>query len=605
MAIGVEQLDIKNIAKIFLLKDQLGSEIASENFKSYIKSALESFTEEDWDEIRENIFPSSDEKKSLRAAIEEVKALLDKSEAGIRPGQYTEYSMNVLSSAIKNAESVIRNQKDETVEEKEMMLMARALLMNAKERFLKSAITEDGYLIDNVWYGSKNLLGSNGMVQDHKPVKYKWVPTKIVNDSYYVSLEPIPADYFGSASLTYIRGLWMIAEGKEIVITRDKFPATLGIEVVEGVIFNGYMYAADEDLVYAPLVSSFLGEPINIAPCRFNGSTNNIGDSSAYLQYTLSFESLFTNISDREAQEIFKVISGGLKSSDLASLSRTYASAKPHTGIYVDNNNNVITGVGEFTAELGEELKEKLCFADGSNVLVDIEIEDNSISEDPKVKDIIISVRSKNDYYTSTFKLCEDLVLVDEHADTINGKYYSKYHPVDKRLTWVPTHIIDNKYYVSPEPIDENNVVYKSNENLIHIVGILDEQSGIIYTRYNLEGHELTINTGKYRLKAINGGYYNGYWFGSNIGEASQLAEYIKYMDIFKTQQFGDGCAVGFVQSEFVEYKASNNATNIEKEFVWQGYEKDVIKLPDKRSLCKFYLDVIAIRAIENPVEGE
>ena len=37
MAIGVEQLDIKNIAKIFLMRDQLGSAIASEDFKVFIE----------------------------------------------------------------------------------------------------------------------------------------------------------------------------------------------------------------------------------------------------------------------------------------------------------------------------------------------------------------------------------------------------------------------------------------------------------------------------------------------------------------------------------------------------------------------------------------
>ena len=598
MAIGVEQLDIKNIAKIFLLKDQLGSEIASEDFKSYIKSALESFTEEDWDEIRENIFPSSDEKKALRSTIDEVKALLSESQVGIRPGQYTEYSVNVLSSAVISAESAIRNQKDESVEDRQLMLMTRALLLNAKDRFLKSVITEDGYLINDVWYGSKNLLGSNGKIKDGNPVKYDWIPVKIINDTYYVSLEPIHDEYFGKANLTYIRGLWMIADGKEIIITRDKFPASLGIEIIEGVIYNNYLYAADEDLVYAPLISSYLEKPINIAPCRFNGSTDNIGEStSAYLQYTANFTDLFTNISIEDAQLIFKVIPEGIRVSTLYSSSRSYVSAKLNSGLYVDNNNNVITGVGTFTPSLGEEIKNRLCFADGSDVLIDVEIADGSIEEDVKVSNIIISVQSENTYTTHTFTLCEDLVLIDNDADTIKGKYYSKYHPVNKDLEWIPTYIIDNKYYISPEPIDENNIVYKANENLIHIVGILDEERGIIYTRYNLEGHELTLNTGKYRLKAVNGGYYNGYWFGANIGDASQLSNYIKYMPIFKDKEFGDGCKVGFVKSEFKLYQPNSNVSSVENEYFWQGSEHDVIKLPDKRSLCKFYLDVIAIRA--------
>ena len=68
-------------------------------------------------------------------------------------------------------------------------------------------------------------------------------------------------------------------------------------------------------------------------------------------------------------------------------------------------------------------------------------------------------------------------------------------------------------------------------------------------------------------------------------------------MQIFRDKEFGDGCEVGFVKSEFKLYQPNSNINSVEKEYFWQGSENDVIKLPDKRSLCKFYLDVIAIRA--------
>ena len=57
-----------------------------------------------------------------------------------------------------------------------------------------------------------------------------------------------------------------IIDGKEVIITRDKFPESLDIEIVDGVILNDYLYAIDEDLVYASAISSYLGKPINVAP---------------------------------------------------------------------------------------------------------------------------------------------------------------------------------------------------------------------------------------------------------------------------------------------------------------------------------------------------
>ena len=384
-----------------------------------------------------------------------------------------------------------------------------------------------------------------------------------------------------------------MVNGNEIVITREQVPTSLGLTKIEGVILNDYLFAKEEDLEYAPFVAAYLQKPINIAPCRFNGSLLN-EDTLAYLQYTTAFTALFANISENDARNIFHVST--LKSSTLYSTSRSLATAIPGSGIYVDNVNKIITGVGELTATKGEEVAtELLCISDGATTKIDISTE--LIDGETKVSSIIISIQSENKISTSTFLLGEDLVIHDINQDIIDNKCYSKNHPVNKSLTWIPTYVIDNKYYVSPERIDENNIVYGSNKNLIHIVGILDEERGIIYTRQDLSEHELTSPTGKYRLKAVNAGYYNGYLFGGNIGDATILSEYIKYMDIFKKQNFGEACAVGFVQSEFKLYTSANEAEMVEEEYFWEGAEEDVIKLPDTRTDCKFYLNIIAIKA--------
>ena len=57
MAIGPEQLDLKKLAQIFILDGDLESKITVE----LVKKILESFTFEDWDNIRHNIQDYSDE----------------------------------------------------------------------------------------------------------------------------------------------------------------------------------------------------------------------------------------------------------------------------------------------------------------------------------------------------------------------------------------------------------------------------------------------------------------------------------------------------------------------------------------------------------------
>lgn len=587
MAIGVEQLDIKNVAKVFLMKKDLGKELAAEDFKDFLRIALENLNEEDWDNIRTNIFPSSDEKKSLRETIEMVKEFYQSCVSGNREGQYSKTSLEILYRAIKGAEGVIRTYKDDTVEEREFLLLIRALLINAKERCLSSQITEDGVKINidgkNYWYGPSKSYDRT----------LEWRPVKIINDHYWVSLYDIPANYPNAGNLVKIRGLWIndTTYGKQVIFTRDAIPfINENVEIIDSVIFDNILYCAEEDVYFATSISYYLEKIVNVAPCRFNGTLLN-GDTTPYVHYNADFQALFNtaDLTETVLKDIFKVEE--LKVSIDYNPSATILTAPKSSGYFVDNVNHIITNVGAFAPTLHEEIENTLLSSSGAVV---------SLTVNMDITEIKVQVTSEDGKVAYTYKVHSDFLMIDPYADTIDGKYYSKYRPVDdSELDWIPVAMIDGKYYISPERINENHKLYVDNHSLIHIVGVLDEESGTIFTRCNINRvyPELSDPEGKYRFNIVNGGYYNGYWFGGSSADADVLDRYLKYLPVFRNKMYGQNRHLGFVQSEFIAIESSNTLTSIEDEFYWSGAEADVIKLPNTRTDCKFYLDVVAIKA--------
>ena len=97
MAIGPEQLDIRKLAKLFLLKGDLANALD----KEILKEVLRSFDTSDWDGIRENIGETAF-KRDLREAINYCNKRLDEidKKIGTVNNTYPRYAFDVLEKAI-------------------------------------------------------------------------------------------------------------------------------------------------------------------------------------------------------------------------------------------------------------------------------------------------------------------------------------------------------------------------------------------------------------------------------------------------------------------------------------------------------------------------
>ena len=632
MAIGPEQLDIDKLAKLFLLKSQLGHTLTKED----LRNVLLLFEESDFDGIRENIYPQSAEKKALRAMIQEATEFLKSMSIGLRDGQYTQESYNVLAQAISIAEGVARTTYDgdglEGVNGRRIMADTTAALMNAKERTYASILCEDGreVTIDNelYWYSPHNYYG-NG----------EWRPVKHLRDEnsldYYVTLEnSLPDSFVNNTNI--IRGLFLHDEAanKDVIITRQSMVNGRairggsgfilggdfdGVLLIDGAILNDILYCANEDVRYAAIASSYLERPINPAPCTFFAD-------NAGIRYENNFAQMFMNVSNErgeltdEAKVIFNIIDSNLaagqkeiESTTTITSSRGVLTAIPNMAdgrhIYVDNQAKVITGVGTLNSvEAVNTLKpgsaDSILFcSNGANVQLHPVYEDTgSVCKSLQISIVSADGKTVQDTYDVAF----EEVLVDQQADLVEGKrYISKYHPVDKSLSWVPAVMLGNKYYISPEPIDSELRLYKDNDNVIQIVGILDK--GFLYSRDNIPKKypELISQVGQYRLKHVDAGYYDGFIFSGNQVNAETLRDYLQYLDVFKADPItnlpgGNNGILGWVKSEFIEITVNGVATG---DYYWQGQAKDIVRLPDTRDECITYLNVIAFKSLPDEVQ--
>ena len=217
----------------------------------------------------------------------------------------------------------------------------------------------------------------------------------------------------------------------------------------------------------------------------------------------------------------------------------------------------------------------------------------------------LLNTARLHDITISTFVLGTAASAASLFAACGDKRYISKYHPVDKSLSWIPAVMIENKYYISPEPIDSELRLYKDNPNVIQIVGIVDK--GVLYSRENIPTKypDLIRQTGLYRLRHVDAGYYDGFIFSGNQVNAEALSDYLQYLDVFKVDPItnlpgGDNGELGWVKSEFIEITVNGVATG---DYYWQGQASDIVRLPDTRDECKTYLNVIAFKSLPDEVQ--
>lgn len=625
MAIGPEQLDLKKLAQIFILDGDLESKITVE----LVKKILESFTFEDWDNIRHNIQDYSDEKRELRDLIKKCEIFLGAMSYTIAPrrGQFLTAFYSKLKEAISIAKNVLQTQPDDP----EGRIITAGATDSLRQIFMSVAFRciEDDYLSQDSWYSNEDYYGS-----------LNWIPYKKLRFEpnlgldLYVSLQDLP---FGGAGYRvnglYVEYLGEDEEGKpqqkHAIITRENTITIkekdinrevrlcdLGgemedVEIIDGAIFleAGLLIISEGYKVdFGPIVASYLKRPINVVPVEFECGGEKMRVEKSFKDI-LEKTNLIIKNQDKGIYEVsspgsylLNLVHGEEKIAEVEILE--YNKGKFHlsalgnyefaandgniTGqpLYIDNVRKIVSGAKR------EEVKELLYASNG----LEIHVVDGYVQ--------VVGEKDVKDYI-----LIEDLLLVDQNAIEVGEKYFSKYRPAESGKQWIPT-VLLGQYYISPEPIDSDLRLYKENPEIKQVVGILDEESKVLYTRMpELLEPELFIENEyldlvhpekQYQLEVVELAYYNGHLFCDPIifeGTKGQkrynsLVEYIKYMDIFKDIDLNNYRLI--IESKFNPIYVNTHRTN---SYYWQGDARDIVYLPDTKEECLVYLGISGFKS--------
>ena len=616
MAIGPEQLDLKKLAQIFILDGDLESKITVE----LVKKILESFTFEDWDNIRHNIQDYSDEKRELRDLIKKCEIFLGAMSYTIAPrrGQFLTAFYSKLKEAISIAKNVLQTQPDDP----EGRIITAGATDSLRQIFMSVAFRciEDDYLSkDDLWYSNEDYYGS-----------LEWIPFKKLRFEpnsgldLYVSLHDLP---FGNTGY-HVHGLYVeYLEGnqqKHAIITRENTINVNGqeirlcdlggeledVEIIDGAIFleAGLLIISEGYKVdFGPIVSSYLKRPINVVPAEFEcggekmriekgfkdilTKTNLITDNlDKNIVEVTSSGSYLLNLSfgDKIAEvEIIDYNKGkfhltALGNYDFAANDGNI-SGKP---LYVDNVKRIVSGATR------EEVAELLHTSNG----ISIHTVDGFV--------VLEGEKDSVDYI-----LVDDLLLVEQNAIEVGQKYFSKYRSAESEKQWIPTALV-GQYFISPEPIDSDLRLYKENPEIKQVVGILDEESKVLYTRMpELLEPELFVENEyldlihpekQYQLEVVELGYYNGHLFCDPVvfeGSKGQkrydsLINYIKHMEIFKDINLEEYRLI--IESKFNPIYVNTHRTN---SYYWQGDARDIVYLPDTKEDCLVYLGISGFKS--------
>ena len=647
MAIGPEQLDLKRLAKIFILNGDLESKLT----KELLREILETFTPSDWDNIRHNIQNYTGNRRNLVNLIRNCEIFLGAMNYSVAPsrGQFLTSHFYRLKEAINIAKSVVQSQMDDSD-------IVTATIDSLKQIFMSIAFSciEDEYLTDTTWYSSEDYYGN-----------LEWIPFKELTTDYginiYVSLYDKPSDKFG----IHIKGLYVEYmeeheekgqieyQHKHAIITRqnavkfDGIPdpiqlSELGkemsdVEIIDGTVFleAGLLIIAEGYSVdFGPIVSSYLKRPINVVPVKFECGGEKMYAETSFRDLLIKV-GLVTTVTDEDNTVRFEVTDTG---ATLLNLAYGNVIAAVETITY-DTNKYHLTAFGNSEAILGETIPS--IYVDNTNLLVSVEKDiadadllkllyaSNELEISIEKGKVIIGKTIDGTRKSYDYTLVKEMLLVEQYGINLGDKYFSKYRHQKDYKQWIPTALIGN-YYISPEPIDSDLRLYKENPKITQVVGILDPETKILYTRIpeildpdkDIHGkytglvrskEEEEYPSNQYQLKAMELGYYNGHLFcdpeaifsgEDGIARYKSLIKYIGHMDAFKdkdlpeTVEGEEGDYHLIIKSKFNPIYINTHETNT---YYWQGDARDIIYLPDSKDECLTYLSISGFKS--NPSE--
>ena len=561
----IENLDVNNIAKVFVLRKELMylfklylSELSKEErieiFKETIMDVISSLTEEEKEEI--GLIEVNPYKTALRQLIKECQEILAKAEIGTDDGNYPQSAADEFSNAITTAQGVLES----GVLEEEFKTGLNNL-QDAKDKFLDSLIDYDkGIDIDGTWVGP---------IRPENYPDTPWIPAYI-NHGYWISLWDIPDNFPNKSEMTIIYGLYLPDYNK--AITNYPIPADLEpiMTFDQGVIYNNKLYA---DTDQTNQVNNYLYDVMTVTYVDSQFVTLNISGMTQGMYLILpnsEFTSLSGSLSPTDMSNKFYII-GLMSESDFDALNDTTLSSDTYV---VNNSSNYVANFEENTSV--EDFLSNLEAPEGATIKV---IDANG---EEKTDGLIVStdkviVTSKSQLVSEEYTVNPGLMLLDFLPITENGKYHSTEKPesLEEDLTWVPAAVI-NGNYISQEDIPQSA---PSRDSYNIIVGTYNPNTNTIFTRQDLSevgGLEDVIK--------VDGAVYRTILWSATDNSA-ELTEYL-------------GEEITFVETEYVYREAEPPLIN-EDGYLMVVNEKYLILLPTTMADLKKYFNAVAIAGVQ------
>jgi hypothetical protein len=549
MAIRIEQLDMNNIGKYFLLK---------KDFKPLLKEVLASLTEDEKEDlgIGGAVIP---EKSQLKALIAECEALVLNAVIGYSVGQY-------YQSAIDNFKSEIALGKSALTASIPNMVSATDKLYSAKATFALCKVTANGVLSGGKWYGTQPLTDD----------LYPWVPVKVIAGKYWVSTELVDPNHPVASELRHLYGVYVPSQNK--IYTRFSLPSDitgLGVQQVEGGLYGQIWFGSSQ--AEADILGTYLNKHIDIivSQYRYVDAKPPVIPEAGYAWYGKAEEMTFLPPTITELKRILNAVAAlGIDSVDEGNGGQLSNNTMLSSIVFsVDNSAKTISNIPE--GKTVENLLAAITKPTGSTVVV------KNTSGVPVTTGLLadnftVGVTAEDNVTTAVYTVYVTEVSAPPTTDytqpqIIGTNYYGPTPPpANSGLTWVPTKVVGTTY-ISNSPIP---LAYPNYSKLSWLVGTYVPSNNTVYTRHELSQEAVTAG-----LKKIDGGLYNGIWFAST-DDSVKLTEYL-------------GKEVYYVTSQYRQITA-NPPLIPESGYAWYGAADYMSFLPKTVTDLKNYLNCVA-----------
>jgi hypothetical protein len=542
MAIRIEQLDMNNISKYYLLKKDL---------KPLLLEIISSLSEEEKEElgIGGNMSP---EKTQLKALINQCETAVASASIGYNVGEYFPTTVEKLQNEI----DIARTALNATTQD---MIDATSRLYNAKLVFDLGKITENGVLSNGKWYGIRPLDDSN----------YEWIPVKIFANKYWVSTHPIDTNHPLANQLVHLYGLYVPTVNK--IYTRFSLPDDILIPKVDGALYNDIWFGASID--GSTTIGQYLGKEVYFIKSTYQYVEANppLIPESGEAWYGDAEDMTFLPPTSAECKRVLNIVAslGAEPPKEKSSEAKVTS-----TQFIVDEGTKTISGINEGTTV--EQLLTGISPSVGSTVVVK-DVAGTNVTSGILVDgyELVITSEDASNVVTYVVQVEEGTEPGDPSVDpsepvTIGSSYYSVEKPTDSSLTWVPTKVVGDTV-ISPQALPST---FPNKENLTHIMGLYEPATNKVYTRFELT--QDVINSG---ITKVDGALYNDIWFGTT--------------DVSPTLGTYLGKEVFFIPSEY-KYVEENPPLIPESGDAWYGDAENISYLPEQVAILKSTFNCVA-----------